>query len=103
MSDACICIYVCTRIYVYVYVYYTTTIVFIHLVPKARVSMKNNNKLIPCGLVKKKKKDYYKPRIKLKGKFVYTHIYIRLYPPTRARVNEQFFFLFTKNLFRYQW
>lgn len=37
-------------------VYYQTTIVFIHLVLKARVSMKNNNKPIPCGLGKRNSK-----------------------------------------------
>lgn len=38
-----VCLYVCV---------YQTTIVFIHLAPKACVSMKNNNKPIPCGLRK---------------------------------------------------
>lgn len=41
-------------VFVYIYTIERTTIVFIHLVPKARVSMKNNNKPIPCGLGKRR-------------------------------------------------
>lgn len=62
------------------YVHSRTTIVFIHLVPKARVSMENNNKPIPCGLSGKKKgevhyKSNLKPRAQRQILFKQTHEY----------------------------